>query len=149
MRGFLKKSTGLLVIALLFVSQSFSFSRVDDQQDLATLADGFALAMSKKDKAWMDANLTNECMTYMPTGESANKQSTIQAFTGAIYDIQKSATSNKSFMVTEMEAGGSADYTVEGSASGGSDISGTYKLSFKFKKTESGWKISEILVNGQ
>ena len=149
MRGFIQKSTGLLVIALLFVSQTFSISRVDDQKDLATLTDAFALAMSKKDKAWMDANLTNECMTYMPTGESVNKQSTIHAFTGAVYDIQKSATSNKSFMVTEMEASGSADYTVEGSESGGSDISGTYRLSFKFKKTELGWKISEILVNGQ
>ena len=149
MRRFITKSTGLLVIAVLFVSQTFSFSRVDDQKDLSTLADGFALAMSKKDKVWMDANLTNECMTYMPTGESINKQTTIQAFTGAIYNIKKSSTANKSFVVSEKDAGGSADFTVEGSGSNGGEISGTYKLSFKFKNTETGWKISEILINGQ
>lgn len=149
MRGLLIKSTGLIMIALLFVCQAFSFSLADDQKDLATLADGFAVAMSKKDKVWMDANLTSGCMTYMPTGESVNKQSTIQAFTGALYDIQKSSAANKSFVVTEQQAGGSADYTVEGSASGGTDISGTYKLSFKFQNTESGWKISEIQINGQ
>lgn len=148
MRGLIIRGTGLIMIALLFVSQAFSFPQPDDQKDLAILADGFALAMSKKDKVWMDANLTSECMTYMPTGESVNKQSTIQAFTGAIYDIQKSSAANKSFMITEQQAGGSADYTVEGSASGGTDISGTYKLSFKFRKTELGWKISEILING-
>lgn len=149
MRGFIKKSTSFVVITLLFVSQTFSFTRADDQNELATLADGFASAMSKKDKVWMDANLTSECMTYMPTGESVNKQSTIQAFTGALYDIQKSSAANKSFLITDQQAGGSADYTVEGSASGGTDISGTYKLSFKFKKTESGWKISEIMIGGQ
>jgi hypothetical protein len=137
------------VIALLFILPAFSFAKIDDQKELAELADGFAVAMSKKDKVWMETNLANECMTYMPTGESVNKQSTIQAFTGAIYDIQKSSAANKSFTVTEQQAGGSADYTVEGSASGGEDISGTYKLSFKFKKTEAGWKISEILINGQ
>ena len=137
------------MIALLLFTPAFAFSRIDDQKDLAALADGFALAMSKKDKTWLDANLTNECMTYMPSGESINKQTTIQAFTGAVYDIKKSSAANKSFMVAEMDAGGSADYTVEGFGSEGGEIKGTYKLSFKFKKTELGWKIAEILINGQ
>lgn len=148
MNSFKIKSIGLIIIALFFVCQVFSLTRADDQKDLSTLADGFALAMSKKDKGWMNTNFTSECMTYMPTGESVSKQLTIEAFTGTVYDIQKSTATNKSFMVTEQQAGGSADFTVEGSASGGADISGTYKLSFKFKRTESGWKISEILIHG-
>ena len=149
MRVLIKKSISLVLIVLLFVSQAFSSAEIDDQKDLGALADGFALAMSKKDKVWMDTNLTNECMTYMPTGESINKQTTIQAFTGAIYDIKKSSTANKSFVISEKDAGGSADFTVEGSGSNGGEISGTYKLSFKFKNTETGWKISEILINSQ
>ncbi|MGB4400270.1 MAG: hypothetical protein WBJ10_12940 [Daejeonella sp.] len=140
----------ILVLIVLFVGpQAYSNLIIDDEKELTSLADGFALAMSKKDKEWMETNLTGECMTYMPTGESINKQSTIQAFTGAVYDIKKSSVGNKSFGITEMEAIGSADYTVEGSVSGGDDISGTYKLSFKFKKTDAGWKISEIQINGQ
>lgn len=145
----IRKVTILALIALFIVPQAYSFSAVDDEKELTSLADGFALAMSKKDKEWMDANLTNECMTYMPTGESINKQTTIQAFTGAMYDIKKSSVDSKSFGITEKEAVGSADYTVEGSTSGGDDISGTYKLSFKFKKTDAVWRISEILINGQ
>lgn len=140
----------ILVLIVLFVGpQAYSNLIIDNEKELTSLADGFALAMSKKDKEWMETNLTGECMTYMPTGESINKQSTIQAFTGAVYDIKKSSVGNKSFGITEMEAIGSADYTVEGSVSGGDDISGTYKLSFKFKKTDAGWKISEIQINGQ
>lgn len=149
MRNLTRKVTILALIALFIVPQAYSFSPVDDEKELTSLAEGFALAMSKKDKEWMEINLTSECMTHVPTGESINKQSTIQAFTGAVYDIKKSSVGNKSFGITEMEAVGSADYTVEGSVSGGDDISGTYKLSFKFKKTDAGWKISEILINGQ
>lgn len=149
MASLIRKGTILMLIALFLVPQAYSFSAPDDEKELTTLTDGFALAMSKKDKEWMDANLTKECMTLMPTGESIDKQSTVQAFTGAIYDIRKSSVGNKSFSVSEMDAVGSADYTVEGSVAGGDDISGTYKLSFKFKKTDSGWKISEILINGQ
>lgn len=131
----------------LIFSQAFSFSAVDDKEDLAALADGFAVAMSKKDKAWMGVNFTDDCITYAPQGQTLNKQTTIHAFTGGVYDIKKSSADNKSFMVAGMDAGGSADYTVEGIMPDGNDISGTYKLTFKFKKAAAGWKISEILVN--
>ncbi len=149
MTGFFKKSAGTILITLLIFSQAFSFSVRDDQKDVAALADGFAVAMAKKDKMWMDTNFTNECLTYVPSGQTLNKQATIQAFTGGVYDIKKSTAENKSFMISDKDAGGSADYTVEGTMPDGNDISGTYKLSFKFKKTDAGWKISEILVNGE
>ncbi len=144
----LRRTLGATLLALLFVSNAFSFSFADDQKDLAVIADGFAAAMSKKDKAWMEANFTNECITYAPSGEQLNRQATIHAFSGGVYNIRKSSASNKSFMVADKDAGGSADYTVEGTMSG-NDISGTYKLSFKFKKTGTGWKVSEILINGE
>lgn len=148
MQSSLRKITGAILLVLFIVSSAFSFSVADDQKDLTAIADGFAMAMSKKDKGWMEANFTNECITYAPSGEQLNKQAAISAFSGGVYDITKSSASNKSFMVADKEAGGSADYTVEGSMSG-NDISGTYRLSFKFKRTDTGWKISEILINGQ
>lgn len=143
-----RKTLGATLLGLFIVASAFSFSVADDQKDLTVIADGFATAMSKKDKAWMEANFTEDCVTYAPSGEQLNKKATIHAFSGGVYDITKSSASNKSFMVADKEAGGSADYTVEGSMSG-NDISGTYKLSLKFKKTETGWKVSEILINGQ
>ncbi len=143
----LRKILGATLLTLFIFSTAFSFSVADDQKDLAAIADGFAAAMSKKDKAWMEANFTNECVTYAPSGEQLNKKATIHAFSGGVYDITKSSASNKAFMVADNDAGGSADYTVEGTMSG-NDISGTYNLSFKFKKTDSGWKVSEILING-
>lgn len=138
--------------SVLFVLISLSQTvKADDQNDLSLLADGFATAMAKKDKVWMEANLSESCITYVPSGESLDRSTTLKAFTGMIYNINKASAANKSFMVAGNEAGGSADYTVEGTANAGSevmDIAGTYKLSFKFKKTEKGWSISEILVNG-
>lgn len=144
----MRRSFGAILLALVIVSNSFAFSIADDQKDLTALADGFATAMAKKDKAWMEANFTNECITYSPSGEQLNKQATIHAFSGGVYDISKSSANNKSFKVADKDAGGSADYTVEGNMSG-NDISGTYKLSFKFKKTDAGWKVSEILIHGE
>lgn len=144
----MRKAFGAILLALVIVSNAFSFSLADDQKDLVAIADGFATAMSKKDKTWMEANFTNECITFSPSGEQLNKQSMIHAFTGGIYNISKSSANNKSFKVEDKDAGGSADYTVEGDMSG-NDISGTYKLSFKFKKTDTGWKVAEILIHGQ
>lgn len=143
-----RRTLGATLLALLIVSNAFSFSFADDQKDLAAIADGFAAAMSKKDKAWMEANFTNECITYAPSGEQLNRQATIHAFSGGVYDIRKSSANNKLFKIDNKEGSGSADYTVEGDMSG-NDISGTYKLSFKFKKTDSGWKVAEILIHGE
>ncbi|SKB68410.1 nuclear transport factor 2 family protein [Daejeonella lutea] len=144
----MKKTLSAIFLALAIVSNAFSLSIADDQKDLSAIADGFAVAMSKKDKAWMEANFNNDCITYSPSGEQLNKQATIYAFSGGVYNISKSSANNKTFKVTDNDAGGSADYTVEGDMSG-NDISGTYKLSFKFKRTDTGWKVSEILIHGQ
>ncbi len=149
MRGFSRKVAVLIALFLLVFSQGFSFLAVDDKEDLAVLTDGFAVAMSKKDKAWMDVNFTPECVTYVPNGQTLDRQTTIHAFTGGVYYITKASASNKAFMVAGIGAGGSADYTVEGTLSDGNDISGTYKLTFKFKKGGAGWKISEILIHGE
>lgn len=137
-----------MLLVLVIVASGFAFPVADDQKDLTAITDGFAAAMSKKDKAWMEANFASECITYSPSGEQLNKQATIHAFSGGVYNISKSSANNKTFKVTDRDAGGSADYTVEGNMSG-NDISGTYKLSFKFKKTDAGWKVAEILIHGE
>ena len=143
----------MILIALLTISHAFSFNVVrDDQKDLAALADGFAVAMAKKDKVWMEANLATTCLTYAPSGETLDKQLTIKAFSGEIYDISDASANDKSFMVSGIDAGGSANYVVEGtlkSGGGSMDITGTYKLSLKFSKGDKGWQISEILINSQ
>lgn len=141
----------LVFLVVVTFSQSFSSLIGDDKQDLNALADGFAVAMVKKDKAWMEANLTSSCVMISPSSETLDKALTIKAFCGEVYDIKKSSASNKAFMIAGNEAGGSADYTVEGvtkTASEIIDIAGTYKLSFKLKKSDKGWQISEIVVNG-
>ena len=146
-----KNGLSILFVVLLTASQAFSFFLVDDKQDLDGLADGFAIAMVKKDKAWMEANFTNACVTITQNGETPDKALTIKAFCGEVYDIKKSSADNKSFMVAGADAGGSADYTVEGITKPAGeiiDITGTYKLSFKFRKADKGWQISEILING-
>lgn len=120
-----------------------------DEELLAGLVDSFAVAMVKKDKVWMANNLSDACKMYDPSGAALDKASTIKTFTEGIYDIKKSASSNKSFMVNGSDAGGSTDYTVEGTGliNGNTmDITGTYKFSLKFKKAAKGWQISEILI---
>lgn len=150
MRIALKKGLSLFLIILLALSQGFSALVTDDKADLEALADNFAQAMAKKDKAWMAANLSDDCVFYLPSGDSVKKDFTIKAFTGDLYEISKASASNKSFMVAGADAGGSADFTVEGVGKMGGqseEISGTYNLAFKFKKSDKGWQISEILVN--
>ncbi len=144
-----KKGLTLVLVITLTISQAFSSFMIDDKKDLEALADGFSVAMVKKDKAWMEANFTNESVTITPNGETLDRALTIRAFCGEVYDIKKSLADNKSFMVAGADAGGSADYTVEGIIKpAGDDITGTYKLSFKFRKADKGWQISEILING-
>jgi hypothetical protein len=148
MRLNLKKRLSVLLVILLGFGQAFS--AIDDQKDLAALADNFAIAMAKKDKAWMEANLSDGCVMQLPSGDSVNKNFAVKAFTGELYEISKASASNKSFMVAGSNAGGSADFTVEGVGKMGGqaqDITGTYNLSLKFKKSDKGWQISEILVN--
>ncbi len=143
-----KKGLFLVLIIILGISQAFSSFKMDDSKDIDALADGFALAMVKKDKAWMEANFTDASITITPHGETLDRALTIKAFCGEVYDIKKSSAHNKSFMVTGAEAGGSADFTVEGvTRPAGDDLTGTYKLYFKFRKADKGWKIAEILIN--
>ncbi len=139
------------LVILLTISQAFSSTPVDDKQDLAALVNGFATAMVKKDKVWMNANFASTVVTQTPTGESLDKALTIRAFSGEIYDITKSVAFNQSFTVTGTDAVGSSDYTVEGVAKMGTDIidvAGPYRLSFKFRKVDNVWQISKITIHG-
>lgn len=145
----MKRGFGVILLLLVVLLQAFSYSVVGDKEDLETLTDGFAVAMAKKDKVWMAAYFTDDCITYAPGGQTLNKQSAINAFTGGVYVIEKSVADNKSFMIAGKDAGGSVDYRVQGTMADGNDISGTYKLTFKFNRTTAGWRISEILVNGE
>ena len=146
----LKKGLSLFLVILLAFTQTFAAFVSDDKADLEALADNFAIAMAKKDRAWMAANLSDDCVMYLPSGDSVKKDFAIKAFTGELYDIKVASASSKSFMIAGATAGGSADFTVEGQGKMGGqseDISGTYNLAFKFKKSDKGWQISEILVN--
>lgn len=141
-------------ILLLFVA--FTFSEVHSanlkftgEDQLSSLLDSFSVAMVKKNKAWIGTNLTDSCVMYDPTGATLNKAAIIKIFTGGVYNISKSAVNNKVFKLEGMDASGSAIFNVEGTANingGSSDLSGGYKLSVKFKKTDKGWKISGISV---
>jgi len=140
----------LLFFVVFTLTEAYSARpKNSDKELLAGLVDSFAVAMVKKDKLWMTNNFSDSLKMYDPSGAALDKVSTIKTFTEGIYDIKKSATSNKSFMVNGSDAGGSTDYTVEGTGlinGNKMDITGTYKFSLKFKKAAKGWQIAEILI---
>lgn len=146
----MKKIILLFFFVAFTLTEAYSAKSVaSDEGLLAGLVDSFAVAMVKKDKVWMTNNLNDSCKMYDPSGVTLDKTSTIRTFTQGIYDIKKSASSNKSFLVNGSSAEGSVDYTVEGTGlinGDRMDITGTYKFSLKFKKSAKGWQIAEILI---
>ena len=145
----MKKLILLFFVAFTLTEAYSARPKNSDEELLAGLVDSFAVAMVKKDKLWMTNNLSDACKMHDPSGAALDKASTIKTFTEGIYDIKKSASSNKSFMVNGSDAEGSTDYTVEGTGlinGNKMDITGTYKFSLKFKKAAKGWQIAEILI---
>lgn len=124
--------------------------KINDEDILSSLLDSFSVALVKKDKVWMGANIAEACKMYDPSGAVLSKTAIIKTFSEGIYDISKSSVSNKAFIVNGTNADGSADFSVEGigKVNGDSiDLTGMYKFSLKFSKSDKGWQIAEITVN--
>lgn len=147
----MRKFILLLFIAFTFSEVQAAPDKFSDEAQLSSLLDSFSVAIVKKDKAWMSANIADTCMMYNPSGTPLDKAAIIKVFTEGIYNISKSSVNKKAFKVDGAGAGGSADFIVEGigKINGDSvDISGTYQFSLKFKKADKGWQISEIVIAG-
>jgi hypothetical protein len=142
---------------LLLVFLAFAVSNVNstplhpvNEEKLTSLVDSFSVALVKKDKVWMQANLNADCKMYDPTGSTLNKSSIIMAFTEGVYSINKSEALNKNIKINGNQADISADLKVEGLANiggGEMDITGTYRFNLKFVLLDTTWQISEITIN--
>jgi hypothetical protein len=142
----------LLIFFLAFTVSHVNSAplRLVNEDKLSSLLDSFSVALVKKDKVWMQANLNDGCKMYDPTGSTLNKSSIIMAFTEGIYSISKSEALNRSIKINGTQADVSADLKVEGFGNiNGSemDITGTYRFNLKFVLVESNWQISEITIN--
>lgn len=142
----------LLVVFVVFSlsEMQFAVSKTGDEDQLKSLVDSFAIAIVKKDKAWIVSNLSEVCKMYEPTGNTLDRAGIVYTFTEGIYDISRSTALNKTFKVDGGAASGSADFDVEGVGNiNGSrmDIAGSYRFNLKFSKVDSRWKIVEIIIN--
>lgn len=143
------------ILLMLFVAFTLSEAHAagiknTDEEQLKNLLDSFSVAMVKKDKAWIVANLTETCKMYEPSGNTLDRQAIAYTFTEGVYTISKSAALNKTFKIVGEAADGIADFEVEGKGviNGSTiDIAGLYRFNLKFQKLNSVWRISEITVN--
>jgi hypothetical protein len=145
-----KKLLVLLFVAFLFTeARSAQFTSSDEDQ-LSSLIDSFSVAIVKKDKVWMLSHLSDACKMYEPTGNTLNRAGIIMTFAEGVYNITKSEAINKTYKINGSEAEVSADFNVQGvgKVNGNQmDITGSYRFNLKFKKSDIGWQISEIVIN--
>ncbi|NQV76380.1 MAG: hypothetical protein HQ491_10055 [Bacteroidetes bacterium] len=146
----MKKLLVLLFVAFLFTeARSAQFTSSDEDQ-LSSLIDSFSVAIVKKDKVWMLSHLSDACKMYEPTGNTLNRAGIIMTFAEGVYNITKSEAINKTYKINGSEAEVSADFNVQGvgKVNGNQmDITGSYRFNLKFKKSDIGWQISEIVIN--
>lgn len=139
----------LLIVFTSSVGNATSITSINEDK-LSSLVDSFTVALVKKDKVWMQANLNEACKMYEPTGSTLNKSTIIMAFTQGVYSISKSEAINRTFKINGSQADASADLKVEGlgNINGNEmDITGTYRFNLKFILVDSNWQISEITIN--
>jgi hypothetical protein len=140
----------LFFLAFTFTSVKSAPVETTNEDQLSSLIDSFSVALVKKDKLWMQANLNDACKMYEPTGSTLNKSGIIMAFTQGIYSISNSEALNRKVNINGSKADASADLKVGGVANiNGSemDITGTYRFNLKFVLVESTWQISEITIS--
>ena len=146
----MKKLLVLLFVAFLFTeARSAQFTSSDEDQ-LSSLIYSFSVAIVKKDKVWMLSHLSDACKMYEPTGNTLNRAGIIMTFAEGVYNITKSEAINKTYKINGSEAEVSADFNVQGvgKVNGNQmDITGSYRFNLKFKKSDIGWQISEIVIN--
>lgn len=146
----MKKFLLVLFVAFSLSEVHAAAAKTGDEDQLKSLVDSFAIAIVKKDKAWIVSNLSETCKMYEPSGNTLDRAGIVYTFTEGIYDISKSAALNKAFKVDGIAAGGSADFDVEGvgNINGNRvDIAGSYRFNLKFIKSDKGWMISEVIIN--
>jgi len=146
----LKKLLLALFVAFSLSEIHVAVSKTGDEDQLKSLVDSFAIAIVKKDKAWIASNLSETCKMYEPSGNTLDRAGIVYTFTEGIYDISRSAALNKAFKVDGAVAGGSADFDVEGvgNINGNRvDIAGSYRFNLKFSKVDTSWKIVEIIID--
>lgn len=123
--------------------------RTTDEESLVKLMDSLSAAFVKQDKAWLSANLTDDCSLSDPSGMTLAKADIVKAFSPqGVYTLAKMKAVDMKYTVNGTEASGGGNIELEGAMSTPDvvDISGTYGIQTSFKKTDSGWKISSIKV---
>lgn len=146
----MKKFLLILFVAFTLSEAHSAVIKTNDEDQLKSLVDSFAVAIVKKDKAWITSNLSETCKMYDPGGNILDRKTIMHTFTEGVYDISKSAALNKTFKIVAEAADGIADFEVEGvgTVNGNRiDITGSYRFNLKFQKSDTGWKISEIIIN--
>lgn len=146
----MKKLFIIILIAITASAANANSLSTRNEDQLSSLVDSFSVALVKKDKVWMQANLNDACKMYEPTGNTLNKSAIIMAFTQGIYSISKSEAINRTFKINGSQADASADLKVEGLGNiNGSemDITGTYRFNLKFILVDNKWQISELTIN--
>ena len=146
----MKKFLLVLFVAFTLSEVHAAAFKTGDEDQLKGLLDSFAVAIVKKDKAWIVSNLSETCKMYEPTGTILDRNGIVYTFTGGIYNISKSTALNKTFKIDGTDADGTADFAVEGigTVNGNQmDLTGSYRFNLKFKRSDNGWKISEIIIN--
>lgn len=146
----MKKIILLLLVVFTFSEVHSAVIKSGDEDQLSSLLDSFSVSMVNKDKIWMGANISDACLMYDPSGITLDKPGIIKTFSEGIYNISKASVSNKVFKVAGADANGSAEFIVEGIGNINGDsfsLNGNYKFSVKFRKSDKGWQISEVLIN--
>ncbi len=117
--------------------------------EINKLLNGFSTAIVKKDKAWLSANLSTECIMEVTGSGTFDKAKIIYVFTEGVYNISKSVFMDKKITVSADSAKVNTAMEVEGTMSiegRVEDISSVYIFDVKVNKVTTGWVISEILI---
>ena len=142
---------------LVFIFLAFAVNTVEgspvkksDEETLIKLVDSLSAALVKQNKVWLTANLTQDCSLTDPMGKVLTKDDLIKAFSAeGIYSLSKMKTTGMKYTIANDGASATGAMEIEGAMSAQEviDISDTYHIETAFKKTETGWKISSIVVS--
>ena len=146
----MKKVMILILICFGMIQVISASTYKGDEESFIKLMDHLSEALVKQDKAWLDANLSEECSLSEPSGQTFVKSDIIKAFSPeGIYSLSQMKPARMKYIINESEASGIGTIDIEGTLSAGEviDVSGIYNIETSFKKTDSGWKISAIKVS--
>ncbi|MDB5121479.1 MAG: hypothetical protein JWN56_2697 [Sphingobacteriales bacterium] len=145
----MKKLIFLFLIVFIGTNAHASFISKPNEAEISKLLDGFSTAIVKKDKIWLNTNLSADCLMEITGSGTFDKEKIIHVFTQGVYNVSKSVFMNKKFSESGVVATANAAMEVEGTmAMEGKeeDISSVYIFDIKFKKSATGWLISGIQI---